>query len=167
MRGRQTRRKMLLQKWSAAYILLCVVKQRCVQLYGKACHQMYNIVHCIGELNIHAVIPYNNIHFEGVIIQLVDKPQHMVCLVFRQTDRMIVNVTVKRYNTGIFITINKRPTCSIITCGILYCCGERHCCCKIIYINYYSNMTSFFRFVDKRAIYRWNNLIRTCAGECD
>ena len=31
----------------------------------------------------------------------------------------------------------------------------------------YSNMTSFFRFVDKRAIYRWYNLIRTCAGECD
>jgi hypothetical protein len=30
-----------------------------------------------------------------------------------------------------------------------------------------SNMTSFFRFVDKRAIYRWYNLIRTCAGECD
>ena len=26
---------------------------------------------------------------------------------------------------------------------------------------------SFFRFVDKRAIYRWHNLIRTCAGECD
>jgi hypothetical protein len=31
----------------------------------------------------------------------------------------------------------------------------------------YSNITSFFRFVDKRAIYRWYNLIRTCAGECD
>jgi hypothetical protein len=31
----------------------------------------------------------------------------------------------------------------------------------------HSNMTSFFRFVDKRAIYRWYNLIRTCAGECD
>jgi hypothetical protein len=30
-----------------------------------------------------------------------------------------------------------------------------------------SNMTSFFRFVDKRAIYRWYNLIRTCDGECD
>jgi hypothetical protein len=30
-----------------------------------------------------------------------------------------------------------------------------------------SNITSFFRFVDKRAIYRWYNLIRTCAGECD
>ena len=30
-------------------------------------------------------------------------------------------------------------------------------------------MTSFFRFVDKRANYRWYNLIRnrTCAGECD
>jgi hypothetical protein len=28
-------------------------------------------------------------------------------------------------------------------------------------------MTSFFRFIDKRAIYRWYNLIRTCAGECD
>jgi hypothetical protein len=27
----------------------------------------------------------------------------------------------------------------------------------------YSNMASFFRFVDKRAIYRWYNLIRTCA----
>jgi hypothetical protein len=25
----------------------------------------------------------------------------------------------------------------------------------------------FFRFVDKWAIYRWYNLIRTCAGECD
>ena len=32
---------------------------------------------------------------------------------------------------------------------------------------YYSNMTSFFRFVDKRAIYRWYNLIRTCTGERD
>jgi hypothetical protein len=31
----------------------------------------------------------------------------------------------------------------------------------------YSNMTSFFQFVDKRAIYRWYKLIRTCAGECD
>jgi hypothetical protein len=31
----------------------------------------------------------------------------------------------------------------------------------------YSNMTSLFRLVDKRAIYRWYNLIRTCAGECD
>ena len=33
----------------------------------------------------------------------------------------------------------------------------------------YYNMASFFRFVDKRAIYRWYNLIRTCAGvsECD
>ena len=31
----------------------------------------------------------------------------------------------------------------------------------------YCNMTSFFRFVDKRAIYRWYNLIRTCAGKCD
>jgi hypothetical protein len=30
-----------------------------------------------------------------------------------------------------------------------------------------SNITSFFRFVDKRAIYRRYNLIRTCAGECD
>ena len=30
-----------------------------------------------------------------------------------------------------------------------------------------SNMTSFFRFVDKRVIYRWYNLIRTCADECD
>jgi hypothetical protein len=30
-----------------------------------------------------------------------------------------------------------------------------------------SNMASFFRFVDKRAIYRWYNLIRTCADECD
>ena len=28
-------------------------------------------------------------------------------------------------------------------------------------------MTSFIRLVDKRAIYRWYNLIRTCAGECD
>ena len=28
-------------------------------------------------------------------------------------------------------------------------------------------MTSFFRFVDKQAIYRWYNLIRTCTGECD
>ena len=28
-------------------------------------------------------------------------------------------------------------------------------------------MTSFFRFVDKRAIYRWYNLIRTCTRECD
>ena len=33
--------------------------------------------------------------------------------------------------------------------------------------NNYSNMTSFFRFVDKRAIYRWYNLIRTHAAECD
>ena len=32
---------------------------------------------------------------------------------------------------------------------------------------YNSNMTSFFRVVDKRAIYRWHNRIRTCAGECD
>jgi hypothetical protein len=31
----------------------------------------------------------------------------------------------------------------------------------------YSNMASFFRFVDKRVIYRWYNLIRTCASECD
>ena len=31
----------------------------------------------------------------------------------------------------------------------------------------YSNITSFFRFVDKRAIYRWYNLNRTCAGKCD
>ena len=31
----------------------------------------------------------------------------------------------------------------------------------------YSNMTSFFGFVDKRAIYQWYNLIRTCASECD
>ena len=31
----------------------------------------------------------------------------------------------------------------------------------------YSNITSFFRFVDKRTIYRWYNLIRTCAVECD
>ena len=31
----------------------------------------------------------------------------------------------------------------------------------------YSNMTSFFCFVDKRAIYQWYNLIRTCTGECD
>ena len=30
-----------------------------------------------------------------------------------------------------------------------------------------SNRTFFFRFVDKWAIYRWYNLIRTCAGECD
>ena len=30
-----------------------------------------------------------------------------------------------------------------------------------------SNMTSFFRFVDKQVIYRWYNLIRTCTGECD
>ena len=34
-------------------------------------------------------------------------------------------------------------------------------------IAYNSNMTSFFRFVDNRVIYRWYNLIRTCAGECD
>ena len=30
-----------------------------------------------------------------------------------------------------------------------------------------SNMTSFFRFLDKRVIYRWYNLVHTCAGECD
>jgi hypothetical protein len=30
-----------------------------------------------------------------------------------------------------------------------------------------SKSANFFRFVDKRAIYRWYNLIRTCAGECD
>ena len=30
-----------------------------------------------------------------------------------------------------------------------------------------SNITSFFRFADKRAIYRWYDLICTCAGECD
>jgi hypothetical protein len=29
-----------------------------------------------------------------------------------------------------------------------------------------SKMASFFGFVDKRAIYWWYNLIRTCAGEC-
>jgi hypothetical protein len=29
------------------------------------------------------------------------------------------------------------------------------------------NMTFFLRIVDKRAIYRWYNLIRTCTGECD
>jgi hypothetical protein len=34
-------------------------------------------------------------------------------------------------------------------------------------ISPHSNMTSFFRFVDKRAIYRWYNLIPTCAGEYD
>jgi hypothetical protein len=28
-------------------------------------------------------------------------------------------------------------------------------------------MTSFFRIVDKRAIYRWYNLIRTCVGKYD
>jgi hypothetical protein len=28
-------------------------------------------------------------------------------------------------------------------------------------------MTSLFRFVDKRAIYRWYILIHTCAGNCD
>ena len=33
-------------------------------------------------------------------------------------------------------------------------------------ISPHSNMTSFFRFVDKRAICRWY-LIRTCAGEYD
>jgi hypothetical protein len=33
--------------------------------------------------------------------------------------------------------------------------------------NHPVSMMSFFRFVDKRAIYRWYNLIRTCAGECD
>jgi hypothetical protein len=31
----------------------------------------------------------------------------------------------------------------------------------------YANMTSTLRFVDTRAIYRWYNLIRKCAGECD
>ena len=31
----------------------------------------------------------------------------------------------------------------------------------------YSNMTSFFRFVNKRAIYRLSNYISTCAGACD
>jgi len=36
--------------------------------------------------------------------------------------------------------------------------------CKSSYIIiWFSNMTSFFRFVDKRAIYRWYNLISTCA----
>ena len=30
-----------------------------------------------------------------------------------------------------------------------------------------SNITSFFRFVDKRTIYRWYNLVHTCAGECE
>ena len=39
--------------------------------------------------------------------------------------------------------------------------------CKAIICIAYSNMASFFRFVHKRAIYRWYNLIRTCAGECD
>jgi hypothetical protein len=31
----------------------------------------------------------------------------------------------------------------------------------------FAYITPFFRFVDKREIYRWYNLIRTCAGECD
>ena len=39
-----------------------------------------------------------------------------------------------------------------------------HLLYKVIYN---SNIASFFGFVDKRAIYRWYNLIRTCAGECD
>jgi hypothetical protein len=30
-----------------------------------------------------------------------------------------------------------------------------------------SNITSFFRFVDKWAIYWWYNLVHTCAGECE
>jgi hypothetical protein len=30
-----------------------------------------------------------------------------------------------------------------------------------------SNITSFFRFVNERAIYRWYNLISTCTGACD
>jgi hypothetical protein len=38
---------------------------------------------------------------------------------------------------------------------------------KEVVQNEHSNMTSFFRFVDKRVIYRWYNLICTCAGECD
>ena len=43
---------------------------------------------------------------------------------------------------------------------VLTVCGDKD-------INKYSNMTFFFRFVDKRAIYRWYNVIRTCAGESD
>jgi len=31
----------------------------------------------------------------------------------------------------------------------------------------HSNMTPFFRFVNKRASYPFDNLISTCAGECD
>ena len=31
----------------------------------------------------------------------------------------------------------------------------------------FSNMASFFRFVDKQVFYRWYNLIHTCASECD
>jgi len=51
-------------------------------------------------------------------------------------------------------------------------CRSHYICCLPFYfiiIDIYcnSNITSFFRFVDKRAIYRWYNLIRTCAGECD
>ena len=51
------------------------------------------------------------------------------------------------------------------------CCSHYICCLPFyfviidIYCN--SNMTSFCRFVKKRAIYRWYNLIRTCDGECD
>ena len=42
-------------------------------------------------------------------------------------------------------------------------------CGKILFFYFIcnSNMTSFFRFVDKRTIYRCHNLIRTCARECD
>ena len=42
-------------------------------------------------------------------------------------------------------------------------CREHLIKCLLLY----SNLTSFFRFVDKRAIYRRNNLFRTCTGQYD
>jgi hypothetical protein len=51
----------------------------------------------------------------------------------------------------------------ILNCGILKAHFFLQKMVMIIFV--YSNMTctSFFCFVDKRAIYRWYNLIRTCA----
>jgi hypothetical protein len=66
------------------------------------------------------------------------------------------------------LTSSYRPTFDFSrTCfsKLLYCISAYYLCLLLKYHHY--NVTSFFRFVDKRAIYRWYNLIRTCAGECD
>ena len=105
----------------------------------------------------------NSIDFRNHCLNILNVETEKIIANFQEKDvniswpRLMISNTsrVHCFKTNIVLQTSKSVVSQIVDHHFKY------------QLNTNSNMTSFFRFVDKRAIYRWYNLIRTCAGECD